>query len=58
MTTNHNYIKPEIKVVELVYDPLMLTISGEIGRTGVGNGTADDNDPELARRRDTWDNIW
>ena len=58
MTTNHNYIKPEIKVVELVSDPLMLTISGEIGRTGVGNGTDDDSDPELARRRDTWDNIW
>ena len=53
-----NYIAPAIEVVEVMYESLMTTTSGEMGSAGVGSGTAG-NGPELAnKRRGTWGDLW
>ena len=59
MTTKQNYTKPEIETIEFASEVLMNITSGETDGTGTGEGSADDNDPELThRRRGTWGNFW
>ena len=54
-----NYIKPEIETIEFASEVLMNITSGETDGTGTGEGSADDNDPDLThRRRGTWGNFW
>ena len=58
MNIKKNYIAPSIEVVEVEYESLMTTASGETGNTGVGGGNAG-NGPELAKdRRGSWGNLW
>ena len=58
MNIKKNYIAPSIEVVEVEYESLMTTASGETGNTGVGGGNAG-NGPELANdRRGSWGNLW
>ena len=53
------YTTPTVEVVEIAYPQLMTAVSGEQSNTGLGDGSADDNDPELAgRRRGVWGNFW
>ena len=49
------YIAPEMETIEFAAEVLMNITSGETDGTGIGDGSADDNDPELAgRRRGVW----
>ena len=53
------YLKPEVVSVEIKSSPLMLTVSGETGNTGVGDGNAGDNTPDLSgKNRGEWGNMW
>ena len=53
-----NYIAPAIEAMEVEYESLMATISGETGGAGVGSGTAG-NGPELVnKRRGSWGDLW
>lgn len=59
MTTKQDYTKPEIETIEFAFEVLMNITSGETDGTGTGEGSADDDDPELThRRRGTWGNFW
>lgn len=59
MTTKQDYTKPEMEAIELASEVLMYITSGEQDGVGTGDGSADDNDPELGiRRRGTWGNLW
>ena len=59
MTTKQNYTKPEIETIEFASEVLMNITSGETDGAGTGEGSADDNDPDLThRRRGTWGNFW
>lgn len=58
MSIKKNYIAPSIEVVEVEYESLMTTTSGEMGNVGIGGGNAG-NGPELANdRRGSWGNLW
>lgn len=53
------YATPASVIVELETEPLMSVLSGETSGAGVGNGTTDENDPDLSRRhRGEWGNLW
>ena len=53
------YTTPTVEVVEIAYPQLMSAISGEQSDVGLGDGTTDDNDPDLVgRRRGVWGNFW
>lgn len=49
------YIKPEIEIVKLETEPMMLMTSGEVS---IGDGEADGSDVLVGRRRGTWGNLW
>ena len=55
-----NYIKPEIETIEFAAEVLMNVTSGETDGTGIGDGSANDDDPELINRhrRGVWGNRW
>lgn len=51
------YVAPAIEVVEIEFESLMSTASGETGSAGVGDGPADG--PDLVnKRRGSWGNLW
>ena len=51
------YVAPVIEVVEIEFESLMSTTSGETGSAGVGPGPADG--PDLVNnRRGSWGNLW
>ena len=53
------YITPKTIVIQLVTEPLMNVISGESGNSGIGSGSAGNQDPELSsRHRSEWGNLW
>ena len=54
------YIAPEIETIEFAAEVLMNVTSGETDGTGTGEGSANDNDPELINRlrRGMWGNRW
>lgn len=53
------YLKPDVVSVEIKSSPLMLTVSGETGNAGVGDGNAGDNTPDLSgKNRGEWGNMW
>lgn len=45
------YIKPEIEIVKLETEPMMLSVS-------IGYEEADDSEVLVGRRRGTWGNLW
>lgn len=49
------YIKPEIEVVQIEAEPLMMMTSGE---AQIGQGEATEEDGLTNRRRGTWGNLW
>ena len=49
------YIKPEIEIVKLETEPMMLMTSGEVS---IGDREADDSEVLVGRRRGTWGNLW
>lgn len=53
------YLKPEVVSIEIKSSPLMLTVSGETGNAGVGDGNAGNNTPDLSgKNRGEWGNMW
>ena len=53
------YLKPDVVSVEIKSSPLMLTVSGETGNAGVGDGNAGNNTPDLSgKNRGEWGNMW
>ena len=56
------YVTPIIDIVDIDPEFLMLTMSSEQSNAGTGNGTADDDTPDLSNkrrlRRGTWGNLW
>ena len=53
------YLTPKIRCTKILTSPLMLTASGNTGNTGVGEGSAGNNTPDLiGRDLGDWDNIW
>ena len=53
------YMKPTVEAIEVAYEALMMTASGEQGSVGTGEDEAGDNDPDLLHhRRGTWGNLW
>ena len=52
-------MKPTVEAIEVAYEALMMTASGEQGSVGTGEDEAGDNDPDLLHhRRGTWGNLW
>ena len=49
------YKKPEIEIIELDYNPYMLTGSPEIGN---GGEAEDDDSADGNRHRGEWGNLW
>lgn len=58
MDIKKNYITPSIEVMEVEYESLMATTSGETGNTGVGSGTAGSGPELVNKRRDSWGDLW
>ncbi len=53
------YMKPDMEAVAFESEVLMNITSSEQTGAGTGDGSADDNDPELiSRRRGMWGNFW
>lgn len=50
------YIKPEIEIVKLETEPMMLMTSG--GEVSIGYEEADESEVLVGRRRGTWGNLW
>ena len=54
-----DYVKPTLEAVEVEFESLMTTTSGEQGSTGVGSGSAgDETDDYTNGRRGSWGNLW
>ena len=54
-----NYLSPETMNIKLMTEPLMQIVSGEtIEGPGVGEGSAGDDDPEVAGKNRGWGNVW
>ena len=59
MNMKKQYVKPAIEAVEVEYETLMTTTSGETGEAGTGNGTVGDEVDGLSNgRRGGWGNLW
>ena len=56
----HTYIAPEITVIEIETESLMLSVSGANGGLdGTENGgLGSDMEADANRRRGTWGNLW
>lgn len=53
------YESPAVHELEMVVEPIMNVVSGETGNAGVGDGSTDENDPDLAGgKRAGWGNLW
>ena len=57
------YIKPEMEIVEMDTEALMLTMSTPEGNNGLGGtswggGTDEEFEADANRRRGTWGNLW
>ena len=53
------YIAPEMETIEFAAEVLMNVTSGETDGTGIGDGSANDDDPDLTNyRRGVWGNRW
>ena len=54
-----NYVSPETAELKLVCEPVMNVVSGETTGAGTGEGSAGDEDPEVAgKSRGEWGNLW
>ena len=50
-----NYIKPEMETLKFAAEVLMNVTSGETDGTGIGDGSTNDDDPDLTNyRRGVW----
>ena len=59
MNMKKQYVKPILEVVNIEYETMMLTVSGEQSSAGTGSGTAGNDTPDLSNRhRGTWGNLW
>ena len=57
---NKQYIAPITEVVEIDYEQMMLTASGEQTGAGSGNASGDgyNTDDFANQRRGSWGNLW
>lgn len=53
------YVKPVIEAIEVEYESLMTTASGETTGAGTGGGTVGDETPGLSNsHRGSWGSLW
>lgn len=53
------YVKPIVEAIEVEFESLMTTTSGETGGVGTGSGQVGDGTEELAiHRRGSWGDLW
>lgn len=59
MNMKKRYVKPDMEVLEIENEILMMAMSSEQSNVGTGNGPAGDETPDLSnKRRGTWGNLW
>ena len=53
------YMKPTVEAIEVAYEALMMTASGEQGSVSTGKDPVGNETPGLSHEhRGTWGNLW
>lgn len=53
------YVKPIVEAIEVEFESLMTTTSGETGGVGTGSGQVGDDTENLTNHhRGSWGNLW